>query len=360
MRSPRVELDLEVPEPGHDVDGQDPVPAEVATERPVALDAEAGRAHDDDRAPQDAQAGDARQGADQEQQAPPQVDAAGDHPGDEDQQTEQEHRRPQEPAERRDPQAETGTSHPTSVPQAVGPRASAPVHPAAGRRGVGIGRARCPVTLGTRDHPTALPPRPRRAGGAGRRAPSPWWPAAATRGRGLDHLDHDHRGRGLSLHGVQQPRRHRHRRRGQALRHHVAGRPGPRLALGRGARRHHLPRPARLGVPRRPDPAGPVDDHDHGPSPTGDHHHVVHRAHDTTTTEPTPTTEGPTTTTTAPGPLVQIVSYAGRSGGRPRSPCATSASAPPSTGGGTQTRRVHRGGRARRAPRPIPEPTEPG
>ena len=35
----------------------------------------------------------------------------------------------------------------------------------------------------------------------------------------------------------------------------------------------------------------------------------------TTTTEPTPTTEGPTTTTTAPGPLVQIVSYAGRSAG---------------------------------------------
>lgn len=36
----------------------------------------------------------------------------------------------------------------------------------------------------------------------------------------------------------------------------------------------------------------------------------------TTTTEPTPTTEGPTTTTTAPGPLVQIVSYAGRSDGQ--------------------------------------------
>ncbi len=35
----------------------------------------------------------------------------------------------------------------------------------------------------------------------------------------------------------------------------------------------------------------------------------------TTTTEPTPTTEGPTTTTTAPGPLVQIVSYAGRNPG---------------------------------------------
>jgi predicted secreted protein len=36
----------------------------------------------------------------------------------------------------------------------------------------------------------------------------------------------------------------------------------------------------------------------------------------TTTTEPTPTTEGPTTTTTAPGPLVQIVSYAGRADGQ--------------------------------------------
>jgi hypothetical protein len=36
----------------------------------------------------------------------------------------------------------------------------------------------------------------------------------------------------------------------------------------------------------------------------------------TTTTEPTPTTEGPTTTTTAPGPLVQIVSYAGRNAGQ--------------------------------------------
>jgi hypothetical protein len=35
----------------------------------------------------------------------------------------------------------------------------------------------------------------------------------------------------------------------------------------------------------------------------------------TTTTEPTPTTDGPTTTTTAPGPLVQIVSYAGRNAG---------------------------------------------
>ena len=33
----------------------------------------------------------------------------------------------------------------------------------------------------------------------------------------------------------------------------------------------------------------------------------------TTTTVPTTTTAGPTTTTTAPGPLVQIVSYAGRS-----------------------------------------------
>jgi hypothetical protein len=35
----------------------------------------------------------------------------------------------------------------------------------------------------------------------------------------------------------------------------------------------------------------------------------------TTTTVATTTTEGPTTTTTAPGPLVQIVSYAGRSPG---------------------------------------------
>jgi hypothetical protein len=34
-----------------------------------------------------------------------------------------------------------------------------------------------------------------------------------------------------------------------------------------------------------------------------------------TTTVAPPATEGPTTTTTAPGPLVQIVSYAGRSTG---------------------------------------------
>ena len=35
----------------------------------------------------------------------------------------------------------------------------------------------------------------------------------------------------------------------------------------------------------------------------------------TTTTTPTSTTAAPTTTTTAPGPLVQVVSYAGRSTG---------------------------------------------
>src|SRR4051794_18130012 len=43
-----VELDLEVPEARNHVDGEDPVPAVVAAERPVALDPETVGAHHHD------------------------------------------------------------------------------------------------------------------------------------------------------------------------------------------------------------------------------------------------------------------------------------------------------------------------
>ena len=227
-----------------------------------------------------------------------------------------EHRRPEEPAERRDPQAETGTSHATSVAQRVGAPRVAPGPRSTGAAGVALGRGRCTVTLGTRDQPTSLPPRPRRAGGAGRRRHHP---GGVQRRRGPGRLHHlDHRppppraspSRPSATPPTPSPST-------WASASPSCCRPTrPTAGAGSSSRstRPTSPRWARSSATtrlcwpsRRPPPPS---------RPPPETTTTLFTGRSTTTTEPTPTTEGPTTTTTAPGPLVQIVSYAGRSDGQ--------------------------------------------